>query len=176
MRFRAFLSELLPICGTIGLLGLWLFQQIGIEQRSAELRKIASARSVYQTYQSHNALFNAVNEGLTPAASSKLRTYQTYNYELGLAALEDALPSEKKENILPAIGAYDGTSTFAQKMQRTQARLEALQRALKEYEDAVRAEANRDQRLYLALYVLISALSLLGAVLKVIEKLAPASQ
>lgn len=174
MRLRAVLGEVLPVCGTIGLLGLWLFQQIGIEKRSDELREIANARLVYETYQSHNAVFNAVNEGLTQeTASSKLRTYQTYNYELGLTALEHALPPDRKQGIPPALGTYDGTSTFAQKMERTQVRLEALQVALGKYEQAVRDEASREKRLYMTLYLLISVLSFLGAILKVIEKLAP---
>ncbi|HEY6871562.1 MAG TPA: hypothetical protein VI298_02420 [Geobacteraceae bacterium] len=176
MRLRVILGEVLPVFGTVGLLGLWLFQQVGIEERASELRKVAAARAVYQTYQSHNAVFNAVNEALVnEAASARLRTYQVYNYELGLAALEQTLPTEWKRDIPPALGAYDGTSTYSQKMERTQKRLEALQVNLGKYEQMVRQESARDTRLYLALYITISALSLLGAVLKVIEKLSPAA-
>jgi hypothetical protein len=174
MRLRIILGEVLPVLGTVGLLGLWLFQQVGIEQRAGELRKLAAARGVYQTYQSHNAVFNAVNETLgNEAASARLRTFQTYNFELGLAALDQALPVAWKRDIPPALGAYDGTSTYGQKMERTQRRLEALQDSLGKYEQTVREESARDRRLYLGLYIAISALSLLGAVLKVIEKLSP---
>jgi hypothetical protein len=174
MRLRVALGEILPVFGTVGLLGLWLFQQVGIEERAGELRKLTAARAVYQTYQSHNALFNAVNETLVnEAASARLRTYQTYNYELGLAALEEVLPTDLKRDIAPALGAYDGTSTYSQKMARTQKRLEALQGSLIKYEQTVREESVHDRRLYLVLYITISALSLLGAALKVIEKLSP---
>jgi len=177
MHLRVFLGEVLPVCGTVGLLGLWMFQQVGIEERAGELRKVEGARAVYQTYHSHNAIFNAVNETVTQEpASARLRNYQTYNYELGLAALEQALPAEWKQGVPPALGAYDGTSTYSQKMERTQERLEVLQVSLGKYERAVREESARDKRLYFGLYIAISALSLLGAVLKVVEKLSPAAK
>jgi hypothetical protein len=178
MRLRVLFGEVLPVFGTVGLLGLWLFQQVGIEERAGELRKIAAARAAYQTYQAHNAVFNAVNEALVheAAASARLRNYQVYNYELGLTPIEQALPAEWKQGIPPALGAYDGTSTYSQKMERTQKRLEALQVNLTKYEQTVREEAARDKRMYLGLYVTISALSLLGAVLKVIDKLSPAAK
>ena len=172
VRLRIILGEVLPVFGTVGLLGLWLFQQKGIEQRASELRDLAAARAVYQMYQSHNAVFNAVNETLVnEAASARLRIYQNYNYELGLATLGQNLPTPWKRDIPPPLGAYDGTSTYIQKMERTQKRLEALQGNLGKYEQTVREESTRDRRLYFGLYIAISALSLLGAVLKVIEKL-----
>jgi len=172
MRYRLLLGELLPVCGTIGLLGLWLFQQVGIEQRAAELRKIAAARGVFQTYQSHNAVFNAIGEiATTTAEKDRLRVFQTYNYELGLRALEDILPADKKENLPPAPSVYDGGSVD-DKMALTQERLELLQGRLAEHEEAVRAEADSDRRVYLVLYLIISAVSLGGAVLKVLDKLA----
>jgi hypothetical protein len=70
MHLRVLLGEVLPVFGTVGLLGLWLFQQVGIEERAGELRKVAEARAVYQTYQSHNAVFNAVNEALAHEAAN----------------------------------------------------------------------------------------------------------
>jgi len=95
------LGELLTVVAPIGVLGLWLYQQIEVEQNASELRRIASARSVYQTYQSNNALFNATNEilGQNERASERLRNYQIYNYELGLAALEQVLSPAEKEGI-----------------------------------------------------------------------------
>jgi hypothetical protein len=171
MRLRVILGDVLPVCGTVGLLGLWLFQQVGIEQRAGELRKIASARTDYQTYQSHNAVFNAVNEVVpNSGASERVRIFQTYNYELGLAAIEKVLPTDLKKDIPPPINAYDGTS-FAKKMERAQERLQVLQGRLDEYEQSVRHTADRDRRTYLMLYLGISAMSILGAVLKVLDKL-----
>ena len=89
MRFLTLLGEVLPVFGTVGLLGLWFYQQTGIEARANELRKTASARAVYQSYQSVNAVFNAVNEGLTnPEATARLRRLGATNYELGLSAID----------------------------------------------------------------------------------------
>ena len=78
------IGEILVVIGPVGLLGLWLYQQIEIEQRSSELRSLATARTVFQTYQSHNAVFNAINEALGKEGkgSENLRTFQIYNYEL----------------------------------------------------------------------------------------------
>jgi hypothetical protein len=170
---------LLPVCGTLGLLGLWLFQQTGIEQRASELRKIIAARSVYQTYQSHNAVFNAVGALATnPAVKEQLRVFQIFNYELGLTAIEAVLPAGETRDIPPAESAYNGAPIDA-KMALTQKRLELLLERLAKYEKAVSASAQADKRMYLVLYIVISALSLAGALLKVMEKLAsaqPASQ
>jgi hypothetical protein len=172
MRYRLLLGELLPVCGTVGLLGLWLFQQVGIDQRAAKLRKIAAARSIYQTYQSNNAVFNAIGEVATKdTAKDRLRTFQTYNYELGLAAIEDALPAEERRGIPLARSAYDGTP-IDDKVALTQRRLELLQSRLADYEKSVRDAADRDRRMYFVLYLIISAVSLAGALLKVMDKLA----
>jgi hypothetical protein len=171
MRLRVILGELLPVCGTIGLLGLWLFQQVGIEQRASELRKISSARTDYQTYQSQNAVFNAVNEAVSNSgASERVRTFQAYNYELGLTAIEDVLPRDLKKDIPPPINAYDGTSS-TKKMEHIQERLQVLQGRLDEYEQSVRDAADRDRTTYLTLYLGISVMSIVGAVLKVLDKL-----
>lgn len=60
MRNLTAAGEIMSVIGTIGLLGLWLYQQTEIQQRSKELSEISSARSIYQTYQSNNAIFNAL--------------------------------------------------------------------------------------------------------------------
>jgi hypothetical protein len=136
--------------------------------------KIAAARSVYQTYQSHNAVFNAVGEVATNAATkARLRALQTYNYEFGLSAIADALPADQKVGIPPApTGYFDGSPPIEDMMARTQKRLELLQVRLSKYEQSVSASADTDKRMYLALYLVISAVSIAGALLKVVDKLA----
>lgn len=176
MRYRVLLGELLPVCGTVGLLGLWLFQQTGIEQRADELRKIAAARSVFQTYQSNNAIFNAVSEvASTETAKDQLRVYQVYNYELGLAAIENALPANQKRGIPPGRSAYDG-APIDRKMALSQHRLELLQGHLAEHEQSVRDSSDADKRKYLILYLVISAVSIAGGLFKVLDKLRPVTQ
>jgi len=173
MRANTVLGEVLPVVGTIGLLGLWLYQQTAIERRATELQDLATARGVYQSYQSLNALFNAVNQLLVndKTASDQLRVYQTYNYELGLTAIERVLPDEYKANIPPPVNAYDSTVDVETKLNRTQQRLEVLQERLTKRETAIRRSADAANRLYLYLYVALSAVAVLGAVCKVIENL-----
>lgn len=176
MRIRTTLGELLPVFGTIGLLGLWMFQQTGIEERSSELRNLAAARTVYQTYQSNNALFNAL---VAPFQKDKevenqIRLFQIYNYELGLGAIEQALPPTEKRDIPPARSAYVGSS-IQTKINLVQERLEKLQGRLTEREKAVRLEAGTAKKIYLWLYLGLSLMMIAGAVLKAIDKVFSAS-
>ena len=177
MRFLTTLGEVLPLLGTLGLLGLWTFQQTGIEKRTSELRKLAAARAVYQTYQSNNALFNALIEtvGKNEKVVDQIRTFQTYNYELGLQQIELALPASDRKGIPEAHWAYDGAVKTDAKVQRTQARLEKLQERLDKREASIAAEAAADKRLYLWLYIGISVLAVIGAVIKAAVKLVPGS-
>ena len=175
MRILTTLGEILPISGTIGLLGLWFYQQTEIEGRSNELKQLASARNVYQMYQSHNAVFNAINECLEgkERASQQLRTFQTYNYELGLAALEEALPEAERAKIPSASYAYDSSEDIQVKMGRTQKRLEVLQKQIANREEFIRHLANSAKIKSFWWYVTLSVISVAGAVCKVVDKLSP---
>jgi hypothetical protein len=172
MAVLTILGELLTVVSPIGVLGLWLYQQTEVERNASELRRIESARSVYQTYQSNNALFNATNEilGQNESASERLRSYQVYNYELGLAALEHVLSPAEKEGIPGATDAY-GSGTFRSKMEHVQTRLELLQTRLNEKEEAIRRAAGAAQNTYFWIFVALSCLAILGAVGKATQKL-----
>jgi hypothetical protein len=177
MRIRTTLGEVLPVLGTIGLLGLWTFQQTGIEERASELRKLAAAHAVYQTYQSNNALFNAIIEsvGKNKKAVDQIRTFQTYNYELGLRGIEDSLPPSEKTDIPAGRSAYDPSLDIEAKMNLTQKRLEQLQDKLAKREAAISLEAGAAKKLYLWLYLGLSLMMVTGAMLKAIDKLFPKS-
>ena len=92
MNVLAVLGETLPALATVLLLGLWLYQQTEVEQRSRELQRLTSARAVYQTYQSNNAIFNAVNEVVEDVKSEKIRQFQIYNYDYTETAYIKSLP------------------------------------------------------------------------------------
>jgi len=166
MNLLTVLGEVLPALATVLLLGLWLYQQTELERRSRELQKLAAARAVYQTYQSNNAIFNAVNEVATAAKSERIRQFQIYNYELGLRAIEDALPNPDKGDIPPAPYAYDSSASFEAKMEQTQERLEKLQSRLTERESTISEAARRARATYLRLYVGLSLLAIAGTVCK----------
>jgi hypothetical protein len=179
MRIRTTAGEVLPVLGTIGLLGLWTFQQTGIEERASELRRLAAARSVYQTYQSNNAVFNAIIESVgkkNGPAVDQIRTFQIYNYELGLQAIEESLPPRAKTDLPAAGNAYDPFVDVETKMKLTQQRLEWLQRRLSQEESAISAKATGAKKLYLWLYLGLSVMMVIGAVLKAIDKVFPASE
>ena len=173
MRILTILGEILPVVGTVALLGLWFYQQTEVERRVGELQRLASARAVYQTYQSNNALFNAINEmsGKNEKASEQIRVYQMYNYELGLEAIEEALPAPDKAGIPPRTWAYDSSVNLQTKMDQVQERLGKLQDKLTEREKTIRYAANTAKRAYLLIYVGISLFTIMGAICKVIDKL-----
>jgi len=173
MRIIRILGEILPVVGMVGLLGLWLYQQTEVDQRSSELRKLAAARSIFQTYQSNNALFNAIHEvhGNNKKAAEQIRVFQIYNYELGLAAIEQALVENDRKDIPQGTSAYDSTEDVQSKMDRTQKRLEKLQTTLAEKEQSISRSADVAKRRYLWYFVGLSLVSIVGAISKLLEKL-----
>jgi len=169
MTLLTILGEILPALATVLLLGLWLYQQTEVEKRSRHLQKLAAARDMYLTYQSHNAVFNAINELADEAKSERVRQFQVYNYELGLRALEDTLPESDRRDVPEAPDAYSPAS-FASKMERTQTRLEMLQDKLTARESSVAAAARRAKTTYVWLYVALSVVAIVGTVCKLVVK------
>lgn len=170
MRVTAILGEVLPVLGTVGLLGLWLFQQTGIERRSSEVQRLTAARSVFQTYQSNNALFNAIEtrSEKDAAADGKLRANQLYSYERGLAAIEDALPQADRADVPPPTDPFGGDA--AANMEQVQKRIDILQGKLDSREATVRESAVSAKETYFILYIVISLAALVGAICKVADK------
>ena len=99
-----------------------------------------------------------------------MRNFQIYSYELGLAALENVLPEAARSGIPPRVDAYGGDS-FEQKYPLIQARLELLQTKIDEREEAVRAVSAAVQKRYFWIFVVLSVLSIAGAVGKTVQKL-----
>ena len=177
MRLRTVLGELLPVMGTVGLLGLWLFQQTGIEARNSELRKLSAAHAVFQNYLSVSPLFDAFLETTdrSKQAYEKIGLLQAYNFEAGLQIIEEALPSSAKHEIIP--GALDpyGSATAEEKHKAIQARSRILLAKLVAYEVALADEAERARVRYFAAYICISIITILGAIIKAVDKIFPAA-
>jgi hypothetical protein len=169
MNLFTALGEILPVLATVLLLGLWLYQQTQIEQRTSDLQKLASARTEYRTYQSNNAIFNAIIEVAAVEKSERIRQVQIYNYELGLRAIEDVLPLSDKRDIPPAPAAYSSAS-FETNMQQTQNRLDILQSRLAERESRISDAARRAKATYLWLYFGLSLVAIVGTVCKLVVK------
>jgi hypothetical protein len=172
LRRLAAVGEILTVLGPIAILGLWFYQQVAIEQRSSELRRIASAHDVFQTYQSNNALFNAINEMVgTETAQAQVRRFQVYNYELGLRAIENVLAASERSGIPPAVNAFSGEDVPTMMVQR---RLELLQRGLADKESMIQQASKAANTRYLFMYVVITVMSICGSLFKVVERLSSA--
>jgi hypothetical protein len=97
-----------------------------------------------------------------------------YNYELGLSAIENALPESDRTGIPANTDAYNSfTGPFEAKMGQLQERLEKLQQKLDERETTLRQSATNAKKNYTLVYVTLSVLMILGAVCKVFDKLSP---
>ncbi len=175
MKFLTITAEILPVIGTIGLFSLWLFQQTEIEKRTALLQKISSAKAVYQTYQSNNAIFNSLIE-LAPAQKNKefkIRQYQMYNYELGLVPMEEILTEKEKSDLPEAQNPYTDLheNNLDSFMANIQTRLEQLQEKIRAKEKAIQEASEKLQKKYFMAYILFSVISILGAILIIVDKL-----
>jgi len=152
------------------------YQQTEVERRASELRALASARTVFQTYQLNNAPFNAIKElsGEDTKAAQQLRIHQMNNYEFGLSAIEKVLPDSDKANIPSKVEIYDGSVDVQTKMAELQKRINLLPPKLDQREKVIHASADTAKRKSLWFYVGLSLLSIVGAICKAVDKLSVA--
>ena len=64
---KGIIIKIIPLFGSVILFLAWVFQQTLLGNANSELQRIYSAQSVFQTYQSNNALFNAILETVKTA-------------------------------------------------------------------------------------------------------------
>ena len=74
--------KVVPVVGSIILFLAWVFQQTLLGDANSTLQKINSAQSVFQTYQSNNALFNAILESTNSDEFSMDMVCDTYMVNL----------------------------------------------------------------------------------------------
>ncbi|MCW3108489.1 MAG: hypothetical protein JWQ09_2995 [Segetibacter sp.] len=161
-------GEILPVLGTISLLGLWLFQQNQIEKNSNELQKLNSAYNAFQTYQSNNAIFNAINLNLKSATEqNELRRFQLYNYELGLYQLKNTLYNDADTP------TYSFTGQVSKRMEEVQLELTKLQLECFEKQKLLRETVKANRAKYFWIFIIISIVSLTGSVCKAVDKIIP---
>ena len=168
--------KVLPVVGSIILFLAWGFQQTLLGEANSALQRINSAQSVFQTYQSNNALFNAIVEATNSDGESlsKIRSLQIYNYDLGLRELEAVLTEEEKVGIPEQPDPYIGTEDADTMISIMQTRLEIIQDKLETKKVAIAEQKSGYNRVFLTLYVTGTLTILIGSMLNAIISSKPA--
>jgi hypothetical protein len=152
--------DLVSVVGAVTLFGAWTFQQTLLNSANERLQGISSAEVRFETYQSNNALFNAIAAEAVPNAQSEIRRFQTISYELGLEHLAKPLSPEEKAHLPAAPRPYDGDWNFEAAMTKTQRRIEAIQAALQSRRQEVAESSSIANRVFFVLYAAGSLLIL----------------
>ena len=146
--------KIIPVLGSIILFLSWVFQQTQLGEANSALQRISSAQSVFQTYQSNNAMFNAIVETVRDDSDSvdKIRRSQIYNYELGLRELESALDDEAKAGLPSPPNPFGGGPDVETMMRVTQERINSIQGKLAEARTRIGGQKAALNAMFLVLY------------------------
>jgi hypothetical protein len=164
---KSIMIKVIPIFGSVILFLAWVFQQTLLGDANSELQRIYSAHSAFQTYQSNNALFNAIQETVKNSTGSEeqVRRVALYNYELGLRELEGLLDKEARTDIPSAPNPYSGAPDIGTMMDITQDRLEKIQGKLAAKRDKIAHRKATLNAMFLMLYAVGSGTILIGSIL-----------
>lgn len=173
---KAVFLKIIPVVGSIILFLAWTFQQTLLGNANSTLQRINSAQSVFQTYQSNNALFNAILETANSNAESisKVRSSQIYNYDLGLRELEALLTEEEKADIPKQPNPFSGTPDTDTMMSILQTRINIIQGKLEAKKAAIAKLKSMYNNVFLSLYVIGTLTILIGSVLNALASSKPA--
>lgn len=165
------LIAIIPVAGAIILFLSWVFQQTLLDQANGDLQQLQSAEDTFQTYQSNNALFNALAKasGDQQDTADYIRTVQIYNYELGLREMEGLLDDGDRRDIPRPVNAYDGSPPLAEKMDIVQDRLTRIQGGIASKKARIQEQKARYARIFFGTYALGSLMVLVGSVLTVLR-------
>lgn len=161
------MAKILSLMGGLLLFFSWLAQQFLYDKWKSRLDKIAGARSAFQTYQSNNALFNAISQ-LTPVKDQpQLRNLQIGNYRFGLEEIRAAFSEERlrnlKKKIQKRVEHYQKQSgEFAE----IQGELEVIQSELAAETKEIERAKVKAQRILWGLYVVGTVILLVGELIK----------
>jgi len=162
---------LIPVIGAVILFAAWVVQQTLLERANSSLQQIYAAENTFQTYQSNNALFNAIARLPDAGAGTQdyIRTVQIYNYELGLRDMEALLGDSERQGIPGSVNAYSGMPPLDQKMEIVQERLTKIQGAVANQKERIAVRKASLNRKFFVLYALGSIVVLVGSVLNVVR-------
>jgi hypothetical protein len=168
---RQIFFKIIPVLGSIILFLSWTFQQTWLGEVNSTSQRISNAQSVFQTYQSNNALFNALAETVKNDSESieQIRRVQISNYELGLRELEALLEDEAKATIPSPPNPFSGTSDAATMMRITQERINTIQGKLAQKREEIARRKAALNTTFLLLYAIGSLTILTGSALSAVQ-------
>jgi hypothetical protein len=168
---RQVFIKIMPVLGSIIIFLSWVFQQTFLDKADSTLQQISNARSVFQTYQSNNALFNALIQTVENNRESvdSIRRSQIYNYELGLEELEALLDDEAKATIPPPATPFSCTSDCETELRITQERTNKIQSELLQKRGEMNGRKTMLNIMFLLLYAVGSVSVLIGSVLGAVQ-------
>ena len=169
--------DLVSVVGAVTLFGAWAYQQTLLNEANGRLQAINSAELRFETYQSNNALFNAL-VATAPANAqsekiqsekiqSEIRRFQVINYSMALDHLETPLTAEEQARLPAAPRPYDGDWNVATALPQMQKRIEAVQATLRDRKQAVTASTATANRVFLVWYAAGSLLILAVSVCRI---------
>jgi hypothetical protein len=170
MRRQVFI-EIIPVLGSIVLFLCWAFQQTLLGEINSTSQRISSTQNVFQTYQSNNALFNALVETLKNDSESidQIRRVQIFNYELELREFEALLDDEAKATIPTPPNPFSGTSDSATMMRITQERISTIQGKVAKKREEIAGRKAALNATFLLLYTIGSLIVLIGSALGAVQ-------
>jgi hypothetical protein len=151
--------DFLTILGAVILFLAWAFQQTLLNNAKREVANITSVQAAFETYQSHNALFNALAAAV-PNASSEILRFQTVNYNFAFDQLEKLLTSEERARLPPRAGPLDGDWNPVIAEQKTQSRIDAIWPKIDAKKLQINTRSAEENKMFLGLYFLGSLLAL----------------
>jgi hypothetical protein len=152
--------DLISIIGAVTLFGAWAYQQTLLNEANGRLQAINSAELRFETYQSHNALYNALFATAPTNVQSEIRRFQVINYSMALSHLEKPLSPEEQAHLPPAPRPFDGDWNVTTAVPQMQKRIEAVQTTLHNRKQEVAASSATANRVFLIWYAVGSLLIL----------------
>jgi hypothetical protein len=161
--------KVMPIFGSVIIFVSWGVQQTLLDEANSTLQEISNAWSVFQTYQSNNALFNALKN---PNNRESIEILQIYNYEFGLRGLEDLLDDEDRATIPPPVNPFDSTADDATRRRITsivQERTVKIQEKVFQKQEEANQHKEMLNNIFLLMYAIGSLIVLTGGLLGAIQ-------
>jgi hypothetical protein len=157
VKSKAAACDLVSVVGAVILFLTWIFQSTSLAKIDRTITDLDDAEQSYRTYQSNNAIFNAIvaTEKENDSAVAEIRRAQIYNYGLGL----------KKMAELTGTRALIGYEVPQKDMDDYNKEVHDKAAAIRNTASARKAF---DDTVSLMLYGLGSLLTLLGSMLKLV--------